>query len=131
MLEVLPNTEPFWIQTYGKVALTGEPCGLDAAKSWQVLHCRAYSPEPGQFVVVLKDATARVPSKIDCEMALTDSLTGLHNRHYLETNLQRFTAKTVTPECDCRRCQRQIINDSMGHRWGDEVLRQVAQILKK
>ncbi|MGI6149727.1 MAG: diguanylate cyclase [Firmicutes bacterium] len=136
VLEVLPNTEPFWIQTYGKVALTGEPCELEdySQELGKYFTVRAYSPEPGQFVAVFEDVTARrtLENRLR-EMAFTDSLTGLHNRHYLETNLQRFYGEDSLPLSviagDVNGLK--IINDSMGHRWGDEVLRQVAQILKE
>lgn len=61
VLHVLPNTEPFWIETYGRVVTTGEPCrfenysrGLD--KYYDVA---AYRTHPGRFVTVFEDITAR------------------------------------------------------------------------
>lgn len=54
VLEILPDTEKYWIETYGRVALTGEPCrfvnyasGLN--KSFQVT---AYRPVKNQFVCI-------------------------------------------------------------------------------
>ncbi|MEW5736297.1 MAG: PAS domain-containing protein, partial [Thermodesulfobacteriota bacterium] len=59
--DVLPGTENFWIETYGRVVLTGEPVlfenyskGLD--KYFQV---SAFRPAPGQFACIFADITER------------------------------------------------------------------------
>jgi len=57
--EVLPGTEPFWIEKYGKVALTGEPALFESYskmldKYYQV---SAFRPEPGKFACVFIDIT--------------------------------------------------------------------------
>jgi PAS domain S-box-containing protein len=61
VLEILPGTESYWIETYGKVALTGEPFyfenyhqGLD--KYFEVT---AYRPAPNQFACIFTDITDR------------------------------------------------------------------------
>nr|NJM00944.1 PAS domain S-box protein [Desulfobacula sp.] len=61
VLEVLPGTEPHWIQTYGKVALTGEPVlfenySADLNKYFEV---RAFQPFSNQFACIFQDITAR------------------------------------------------------------------------
>lgn len=61
VLEVLPGTEPYWIEVYGKVALTGESIHLERYskefdKYYEVL---AYRPTKGQFAVVFTDVTER------------------------------------------------------------------------
>jgi PAS domain S-box-containing protein len=58
-LEVLPNTETYWIETYGRVALTGVPVNFvnyskDLNRHFQV---NSYSPERGKFVTVFLDVT--------------------------------------------------------------------------
>jgi len=58
--EVLPGTETHWIETYGRVALTGEPILLenhsaDLGRWYQVY---AFSPEPRRFAVLSIDITA-------------------------------------------------------------------------
>ena len=63
--EVLPETEDYWIQRYGEVALTGVPASFDApaatlGRSYSV---NAYSPKPGQFAVVIVDITDRVKAE--------------------------------------------------------------------
>ena len=59
--EVLPQTEPFWIETYGRVALTGEPACFEHAsqaldRSFEV---NAFCPAPGRFACVFVDVTER------------------------------------------------------------------------
>ena len=61
VLEVLPQTEPFWITTYGRVALTGEPSRFEhyseaLGKHFEVI---AFSPHPGQFATTFFDVTDR------------------------------------------------------------------------
>ena len=61
VLEILPNTEQFWIERYGKVALTGESIQFDSYSAnfdrWYRLS--SYSPQYMQFVVVIDDITDR------------------------------------------------------------------------
>ncbi len=61
ILEVMPDIEPYWLENYGKVALTGESMHLenysDALKKWYDVF--AYRPAPGRFAVVFTDITER------------------------------------------------------------------------
>jgi PAS domain S-box-containing protein len=59
--EVLPQIETKWIETYGKVALTGEPVefedfGEDLAKHWYIT---AFQNAPMQFACIFQDVTER------------------------------------------------------------------------
>jgi diguanylate cyclase (GGDEF)-like protein/PAS domain S-box-containing protein len=72
VLEVIPGVERSWIDTYGKVALTGEPIvfedfskGLD--KYFEVT---AFRPAPNQFSCIFVDITERKRT----QEALRDSL---------------------------------------------------------
>jgi len=61
VLEVLPGTESHWIQTYGKVALTGEPVffenySVDLKKHFEV---RAFQPFSNRFACIFQDITQR------------------------------------------------------------------------
>ena len=61
VLEVLPGTDPVWIEQYGQVALTGQPIHFDRyfpplGKHYDVF---AYSPAPRQFAVLFLDITER------------------------------------------------------------------------
>ena len=61
ILEVLPNTESYWIQIYGKVALTGVPAKFENYSrelcKWYAIS--VYSPQLNYFVVISRDITER------------------------------------------------------------------------
>ncbi len=70
------------------------------------------------------------------EMAVTDGLTGLHNRRYLDSHLQTLFDRAVTRRrplslmiTDLDRFK--TVNDTYGHDGGDEVLREFARRLRK
>lgn len=59
VLDVLPNTEPYWIQVYGEVALTGKPYhyinySVELDRYYDVY---AYAPKPRHFAVLFSDVT--------------------------------------------------------------------------
>jgi len=59
--EVLPDTEPFWIERYGRVALTGEFDHFEHYSGSLGRHyeVRAFQTEPGHFAVLFYDITDR------------------------------------------------------------------------
>ena len=81
VLEVLPETEPFWIETYGRVALSGEPAQFEhysevIGKHFEV---RAFSPQPGRFATVVLDVSKRI--RVDEERSrLVEHVRGLAAR---------------------------------------------------
>jgi PAS domain S-box-containing protein len=58
-LDLLPETDPFLIETYGKVALTGKPDTFDFYNKYTDRHfmITAYQPEEGQFASVFQNVT--------------------------------------------------------------------------
>ncbi|MDO8881183.1 MAG: ATP-binding protein [Coriobacteriia bacterium] len=69
VLEVLPGTEPEWIERYGAVALTGTPVEFEShsaelGKDFEVF---AFSPREGQFAVVFRDVTERTALRRELE----------------------------------------------------------------
>ena len=64
--EVLPEVEPFWIETYGRVAHTGttvhfENFSHELGKYYEVT---AYSPVKGQFATLIQDVSERKKQEI-------------------------------------------------------------------
>ncbi|MEM1370696.1 MAG: PleD family two-component system response regulator [Pseudomonadota bacterium] len=70
------------------------------------------------------------------ELALTDALTGLHNRHYMQTHLQTLVADGLAKDRELSVLIADIdhfksVNDTYGHDVGDLVLREFSNRLKK
>ncbi|MFK5979107.1 MAG: PleD family two-component system response regulator [Rhizobiaceae bacterium] len=70
------------------------------------------------------------------EMAVTDGLTGLHNRRYLDSHLATLFDKAKAKQshlstvmCDIDHFKQ--VNDTHGHDVGDEVIKEFAERLKK
>jgi PAS domain S-box-containing protein len=61
VLEVLPLTEAYWLENYGRVALTGEPTHFEnySAELGRWYEVFAYQSAPRQFAVIFTDITAR------------------------------------------------------------------------
>lgn len=65
VLELLPDTEPWWIEKYGKVASTGESMRFESrsgpiGKHFQV---HAFSTEKGKFATIFFDISDRVETE--------------------------------------------------------------------
>lgn len=81
VLEVIPDLEPFWIETYGRVALTGEPTRFEneaaALGRWfDVYAFRLGGPESLKVAVIFNDVTARK----EAEAALAELNASLERR---------------------------------------------------
>ncbi len=59
--QILPNIEPYWIDTFGKVALTGQSISYDnyVADIGKYFDTWVFAPQKGQFAVVFSDITHR------------------------------------------------------------------------
>jgi PAS domain S-box-containing protein len=66
VLELMPQTEPYWIEAYGRVALLGEPARIEnysaALGRWYQVF--AFSPAPRQFAVLTSDITDRKQAEL-------------------------------------------------------------------
>ena len=67
ILEVLPQTEPAWIETYGQVALTGTPTFFQQYSAALDKHFEvtAFRPAPRQFACIFNDVTERVKAETE------------------------------------------------------------------
>ena len=69
--EIFPEIEAFWLETYGRVALTGEGRRFErefpGLKKW--FEIVAFSPRPGQFACIMQDVSERRAA----ELALRES----------------------------------------------------------
>ncbi len=88
LLEIAPQTERYWIDTYGRVALTGETIQFENYartfdKHYQVT---AYSPQKGQFCTIFLDISDRKKAEIEVEKS-RQRLHALTN--YLQTAIER------------------------------------------
>ncbi len=98
--------------------------------------CYALDDQQPRLTICLDDITRRKQALEQLEhLAMHDSLTGLYNRHYFERLLQNLAK-------DAKRNHQvhgliymdldyfKVINDTYGHHQGDDVLRQVAQVVE-
>jgi two-component system, cell cycle response regulator len=74
--------------------------------------------------------------QMSIEMAITDALTGLHNRRYMESHLSTLVEQSAAREKPLTVLVLDIdyfksVNDTHGHQAGDDVLREFAQRLRK
>lgn len=86
--------------------------------------------------VCMNDVTKRKFAQEQLEyLAMHDSLTALYNRHYFENTLERWSIEAqshpqlhglVYIDLDFFK----VINDTFGHHKGDEVLRDVSELIK-
>ncbi len=86
------------------------------------------------IVVSFFDITSRYLKEKEIEyLSFHDYLTDLFNRMYFEEELKRLFSKRSYPLalvlCDVNGLK--IVNDELGHKWGDLLLKKVAEILSE
>ncbi|WP_027389472.1 PAS domain S-box protein [Chrysiogenes arsenatis] len=95
VLEIFPETEPFWIETYGRVALTGEPTRFEnffgeLGKHFEVA---AFSPKQGQFVCTFSDITHRKQSEETLRQQVKEKEILLRETHHrIKNNIASIAA---------------------------------------
>ncbi|MFH0992993.1 MAG: HD domain-containing phosphohydrolase, partial [bacterium] len=134
--EVMPLVEQYWIDIFGKVALTGEPMYYEnyLATTNRYYATYSYSPKPRQFAVLVSDITDRRKREEEIlYYSNHDQLTGLPNRHFFESELARLDTEANLPLTVCMGDINglKLINDSFGHPAGDAHIKKVANILRK
>ena len=73
VMEVLPDTEPYWMDKFGRVALTGEPVRFEnyTISSDKHYEVSAYQPSPNQFACTFSDITKRVAAEEEVKRILS------------------------------------------------------------
>ncbi|MDO9629308.1 MAG: PAS domain-containing protein, partial [Acholeplasmataceae bacterium] len=100
VLDVLPETEGYWIETFGKVAKTGEPIQFENYSSTQKKYfsLSAYSPKIGQFAVIVDDITKRKQLEADQKQREKDLLTSQKIAHLGTWRLNVETNEVIWSE---------------------------------
>lgn len=70
------------------------------------------------------------------ELTITDSLTGLRNRHFLDVSMSHLLSNAYRHKIDISIVMLDIdkfkfINDTYGHQFGDDILKELSKILVK
>ncbi len=68
--ELMPNTESYWIENFGNVAITGQPISFSnfSVELNRYFETRAYAPQKGYFAVIFSDITERRKDTIELEL---------------------------------------------------------------
>lgn len=112
-----------------------ETCGENPEYA-QIIKAPVYYPDgrPRGIVGLVNDVTEVETLKRDLRrLSITDQLTGLYNRSYLEEYTNRHLKNGSFPVCiimaDCDKLKH--MNDTYGHLAGDQCIRRCAQLFKR
>lgn len=106
---------------------------------WGRVSARLLTNEQGQrnMLLVCEDVTEtkRLTEKIEYQ-ARHDALTGLVNRREFDTHVQKLVERTRQTQSEHALCyldldQFKVVNDTCGHMAGDELLRQLGDLLRQ
>ncbi|WP_232300531.1 chemotaxis protein CheB [Desulfonatronovibrio magnus] len=81
VLEILPETEPVWIERFGRVALSGKPDEFEdfSSELGKYYRVKAFSPEHGKFAVIFQDVSEEIKTRKALQ-ACQAQLNSLENR---------------------------------------------------
>jgi diguanylate cyclase (GGDEF)-like protein len=128
--------EPQGFVIQGRAVLS-QPQADSIAIDLTVTPLQTATGELSGAVILLQDVThSRQAAKVLSWQIAHDPLTGLANRSEFEIQLQRSIAQvhqqqSVNTLCYIDLDQFKIINDTCGHQGGDQLLRQLAQLLRQ
>ncbi|MDZ4122899.1 MAG: histidine kinase dimerization/phospho-acceptor domain-containing protein, partial [Hydrogenophaga sp.] len=109
VMEVLPGTDPHWIDTFGRVALTGESVAYEnfSTPLSKYFEVKAFQPAPRQFACIVVYITERKKSEAEL----------LQHRHHLTELVQARTAELAQAKEDAEAANRakSIFLTNMSH----------------
>ena len=130
------------MEKYGQAAIKDQDSRFEyfMNSSGRWFSVAVFSPQPGYFVSVFEDITERKNAAEQIRhhqeqlqyISMHDGLTGLYNRGYFEEEMKRIglrrngTVGLIICDVDGLK----LINDTLGHETGDQILKATADILR-
>lgn len=107
---------------------------LDANSSRHYYEARIIPMECQEVFVIIRDITERkIAEEQLVYFSMFDPLTNLYNRAYFENEMRRMEYFSMNPTgliiCDVDNLK--VVNDTYGHDRGDELLKEVARVLRQ
>jgi len=96
LLEILPGSEPSWVERYGRIAVSGgeehfEDYARELDRYYEV---HAYRPRPGQFATIVNDVTERKRA----EEVLAREAAALEHAYQREHETAEYLQRAMLPE---------------------------------
>ena len=139
LYDIMPEADDIFtnlIESLGQVVASGESSRFELySETFQCwFDIIAYRFEPQRFAVIIRDITVSKTEELrNRYLSCHDSLTGLFNRHFLETEMQRLDTSRQLPIsviiADINGLK--LINDTYGYNEGDKLIRNAAAVLKE
>nr|WP_319520770.1 HD domain-containing phosphohydrolase [uncultured Sphaerochaeta sp.] len=136
ILEAIPQTEHFWIEEYGEVAINGRPKVIERyAKNfdkWFLVH--VYSPKKGQFITIFEDISERRERERELEfLNYHDTYTKMFNRNAFVLQFSEYDTRRMYPLAvllfDINGLK--VVNDTYGFEIGDLLIWQLAESIRE
>lgn len=91
--EIMPNTEEYWIEVFGKVAQTGEPIAYTnfSRELGKYYDTYVFSPEKDIFAVVFNDVTEKVKAQEQVQKLNDELQERVRELEAKNTELEQFT----------------------------------------
>ena len=91
--EVMPNTEGYWVETFGRVAKTGEPIAYInfARELGKYYDTYVFSPEKDTFAVVFNDITEKIKAQEEVHKLNEELQQRVHELEGSNAELTQFT----------------------------------------
>ncbi|HMB22869.1 MAG TPA: PAS domain S-box protein [Anaerolineales bacterium] len=91
--EVMPNTEDYWVEIFGRVAMTGEPIAYTnfARELGKHYDTYVFSPEKDTFAVVFNDTTEKIMAQEEIQKLNAELKQRIRELEDSNTELTQFT----------------------------------------